>query len=812
MELSQGGLAAIVKAMNEHATYRLQLYFRDTPYDFDKVEFQLLDSRTIQRRSNTNRRMRVFEMEEANAMESSSSTGHELKRRNLRDSSDSQPSNHYSMNHRQIQERMYGTSLLLAGKVKFSSFPSAPSEECNAQLFGEMKRDWFMNEFIKEQNHPELVNVKQWLISATKDTAQPTIPPTEHPSSSPSSTIKPSSSPISGPTSHPSLIPTGKPSSSPSHDPTMQPVIAPSSHPSISASPSQLYRPSSKPSIRGLDVAGAGNEDEREVTNNGMNNSYIPIVIASALVSLVVFVGSGMFLKKVRKDRAAGGGGSKDSGHRRLKNDDEMPFSIEDPFEATIPTLLPTNEESSDSDDAQDYFSEPSGIVSSPTNPSVSSSSVKTAKMNNVTDTEITGDAEKKWVQSNTPMKISTKPPMPPLSTQRSAIHSGDVHDDLSPENINLGVVGAASAAVASGVSVGPSLMKFFVRGEGKSHSRNSSVTSSPGRNTPGRNTPSRAMSPITTITPSKVSKEEFEEGWDVDHEFNAFDNADGSFPKFDETNVRSANSKTSVGVRSNGDSTYYQSASEMHPLDWSNKGSEYDGASSIGESTFTDGENTATRELNQVSWDQVNRRNSSGGRTPLGLNQSELNTTNFMTPMTNDNARTPKSTFTALSQHSIYTSDTNNDSSPSSKGSSKQLINDLVWLEKKIADVRKRVDRLDGEEGSSSSSPPMSPDTDQSLSIGSPISHSIVCRDIVAPPGKLNIIIHSTKDGPAIHSVKTGSALEGKLFTGDLVVAVDDIDTRTFSSEEVMGMMSQKFDGERKMTVIHFDNYEDMV
>ena len=88
--------------------------------------------------------------------------------------------------------------------------------------------------------------------------------------------------------------------------------------------------------------------------------------------------------------------------------------------------------------------------------------------------------------------------------------------------------------------------------------------------------------------------------------------------------------------------------------------------------------------------------------------------------------------------------------------------------------------------------------------SMGSPISANIVCRDVIAPAGKLQIIIHSTKDGPAIHSDKHGSVLEGKIFAGDLILSVNDIDTRAFDAEAVMELMSKSSDGERKLTVLH--------
>jgi len=37
---------------------------------------------------------------------------------------------------------------------------------------------------------------------------------------------------------------------------------------------------------------------------------------------------------------------------------------------------------------------------------------------------------------------------------------------------------------------------------------------------------------------------------------------------------------------------------------------------------------------------------------------------------------------------------------------------------------------------------------------------------------GKLHIVIHSTKDGPTVHSVKESSSLEGKIYPGDLYIS----------------------------------------
>lgn len=162
----------------------------------------------------------------------------------------------------------------------------------------------------------------------------------------------------------------------------------------------------------------------------------------------------------------------------------------------------------------------------------------------------------------------------------------------------------------------------------------------------------------------------------------------------------------------------------------------------------------------------------------------------------------------------------------------SKKLISDLVWLERKIAqnhaaeyaetlsptstdltgprpvnDPSESLSFTSGGDGTNGLT--HSASQDSSLATGPmPPTYrpSIVCRDCFAPPGKLRIVIHSTKDGPAVHTVKPGSSLEGHIFPGDLIISVDDADTRSFSAEQVMKLMTAKSRSERKITVLHFD------
>jgi hypothetical protein len=176
----------------------------------------------------------------------------------------------------------------------------------------------------------------------------------------------------------------------------------------------------------------------------------------------------------------------------------------------------------------------------------------------------------------------------------------------------------------------------------------------------------------------------------------------------------------------------------------------------------------------------------------------------------------TPSSGVSSLSG-SAHTS-TSKDTDSSQFSSSRQLINDLVWLEKKIADVRSSavnappltinpgdatIDSLStfSNVPNHASSSPSSNDAIQGERVK---KQSIVCRDVRVPPGKLNVVIHSTNDGPAIYSVNEGSALANKVFPGDLITAVDSVDTRNLSAEQVLHLFVEKNDVERKMTVLH--------
>mmetsp|Transcript_11310 Transcript_11310/g.21166 ORF Transcript_11310/g.21166 Transcript_11310/m.21166 type:complete len:898 (+) Transcript_11310:251-2944(+) len=81
-------------------------------------------------------------------------------------------------------------------------------------------------------------------------------------------------------------------------------------------------------------------------------------------------------------------------------------------------------------------------------------------------------------------------------------------------------------------------------------------------------------------------------------------------------------------------------------------------------------------------------------------------------------------------------------------------------------------------------------------------MSSSSFIRECQAPPGKLGIIIDTTKDGPVVYQVKSGSPLENIIFAGDRIIAIDDIDTRGMTASNVTKIMARKCDEPRKITV----------
>jgi C-terminal processing protease CtpA/Prc len=67
--------------------------------------------------------------------------------------------------------------------------------------------------------------------------------------------------------------------------------------------------------------------------------------------------------------------------------------------------------------------------------------------------------------------------------------------------------------------------------------------------------------------------------------------------------------------------------------------------------------------------------------------------------------------------------------------------------------------------------------------------------------------VIDTTLDGPVVHKVNPGSSLEGKLKPGDIIVAIDDVDTRAMSAASITALMVKTANQRRKLSIICAEN-----
>lgn len=274
----------------------------------------------------------------------------------------------------------------------------------------------------------------------------------------------------------------------------------------------------------------------------------------------------------------------------------------------------------------------------------------------------------------------------------------------------------------------------------------------------------------------------------------------------FDGNGRRHAKSTTADGT------SKYQRAA-MQPMDWSL--TSYDGES-------VSGSEISETEAAGLAVDQI--QDIPGSNKKVWRKGPTREPTSTPTPKIPKSPRSPKAPATPKS---LNLSVVSNESAPSA---SQQLISELVWLEKKISNSSALQPQPQQPESPQPSAPGVvqtdslsfqsnADSYDSTINLGTPTSQTrrggmqaIVCRDCFAPPGKLKIVIHSTKDGPAVHTVKKGSSLEGHIFSGDLIISVDNVDTRSYTAEQVMKIMTTKTRFERKITVLHFEDESNMV
>jgi len=80
--------------------------------------------------------------------------------------------------------------------------------------------------------------------------------------------------------------------------------------------------------------------------------------------------------------------------------------------------------------------------------------------------------------------------------------------------------------------------------------------------------------------------------------------------------------------------------------------------------------------------------------------------------------------------------------------------------------------------------------------------SNELLTRKILAPAGKLGVVIDTSVEGPVVHDVNEGSQLSGKIFPGDIIIAIDEVDTRAMSASEITAVMIKTANQFRTLTV----------
>jgi hypothetical protein len=87
-------------------------------------------------------------------------------------------------------------------------------------------------------------------------------------------------------------------------------------------------------------------------------------------------------------------------------------------------------------------------------------------------------------------------------------------------------------------------------------------------------------------------------------------------------------------------------------------------------------------------------------------------------------------------------------------------------------------------------------------------ISRRAGLYDVFAPAGPIGIVVDTTKHGPAVHSLKPTSPMLGLINPGDLIVGLDDEDTRGMTAATLTRLMAQKSNQkERKITLLAAEN-----
>lgn len=88
---------------------------------------------------------------------------------------------------------------------------------------------------------------------------------------------------------------------------------------------------------------------------------------------------------------------------------------------------------------------------------------------------------------------------------------------------------------------------------------------------------------------------------------------------------------------------------------------------------------------------------------------------------------------------------------------------------------------------------------------------HDMMKRVVVAPAGRLGIVIETTIVGPVVHQIFPNSPVGHMISLGDILVAINDIDTTTMSASAISNLICQTSDRSRTLTILtkEYDNRE---
>jgi len=76
---------------------------------------------------------------------------------------------------------------------------------------------------------------------------------------------------------------------------------------------------------------------------------------------------------------------------------------------------------------------------------------------------------------------------------------------------------------------------------------------------------------------------------------------------------------------------------------------------------------------------------------------------------------------------------------------------------------------------------------------------------EIFAPPGPLGLIIDSSANGPVVHGIKLDSPLFNVIAVGDIICALDGVDTREMPANVLTSIMARRMTKHRRLTILGF-------